>query len=674
MILLRLRARGAARLTICVLLMASLTLPGWADDTEPERPADLTNMSLEDLMNIEVTSVSKKEQKLSRAASAIYVISSEDLRRSGATSIPEALRMAPGLSVARIDANVWAISARGFNERFANKMLVLIDGRSVYTPLFSGVYWDVQDVLLEDVDRIEVIRGPGATLWGANAVNGVINIITKPARDTQGGLVAAGAGSEERGFGGLRYGGKLGRHAHYRFYTKYFNRNNFVDASGRDAADGWDVLRGGFRMDWKAAGDGLTLQGDIYNGGAGQTVTLTSLFPPFARRVNDRIKLSGGNVLARWHHAFSGGSDMAVQLYYDRTARNDVGLMEIRDISDIDFQHHFPLGTRQDIVWGLGHRYMGDFLEGGFTVSFQPKRRGNHLFSAFVQDEILLVNDRLRLTLGSKFERNDYTGFEGQPSARLLWTPHHRHTLWAAVSRAVRMPSRDNDLRINLAAFPGAGGALNLLSLFGNWQFKSEDLRAYELGYRVQPRKRLSLDVATFYNVYRHLRTFEPGLPFFESDPLPHRVFPLRYDNQMHGNTYGVESAASWNVTSGWKLSTGYTFFQARWHREASSQDTTAEKKAGNSPKHQWHVASYLRLPGNWEFDSALYYVDHLVNQGVPSYVRLDARFGWHPREAFDVSMGLQNLLDDRHPEFGASDITATQVKRSLYGKITWRF
>ncbi len=669
---------------ICSLLLASVTTVCWARDfaQAQKRPRDLTELGLEELMNIEVTSVSKREQRLSEAAAAIYVITQEDIHRSGATSIAEALRLAPGLNVARIDSNKWAISSRGFNDFFANKLLVLMDGRSVYTPLFSGVFWDVQDTLLEDVDRIEVIRGPAGTLWGANAVNGVINIITKRAEDTQGGLVSAGGGNEERGFGDIRYGGKLGDNAYYRAYAKYFNRDDFVDASGNKGADGWQVGRGGFRFDWNlAASDSLTVQGDYYDGEVGANITTTSLSPPFARPVIGDFPISGGNILGRWKRSLSSTSGLLLQLYYDRTERKSPVHREARDTVDLEFQHTFVLGRRHEIVWGLGYRFTSDQIDPSPTVSFTPSSRGDNLFSAFVQDEITLVEKRLRLTLGSKFEHNDYTGFEAQPNARLLWTPDERHSIWAAISRAVRTPARfEHTVRANLTVFPGPSPVCPVplceTSLFGDERFKSEELLAYELGYRAQLTQWLSLDIATFYNVYSNLRTIEPTAPFFEGSPFPpHLVLALRPENRLDGETYGVEIASTLNVTDHWKLNLGYTFLKIRLDRDASSLDSAAENPEGESPRNQFHVRSYVDLPYNVRFDTAVYYVDSLPQRNVPSYIRVDARLGWYPVKGLEVSVAAQNLFDDRHPEFGPGFlVTPTQIERSVYGKVTWRF
>ncbi len=666
------------RLALSALLFVSLTGVAQAQ----QHTTDLSETSLETLMNMEVTTVSKKQAKLSQTAAAIFVITQEDIRRSGATNIPELLRMVPGLDVAHIDASKWAITSRGFNDRFADKMLVLIDGRTVYTPLFSGVHWDVQDTLLEDIERIEVIRGPGATLWGANAVNGVINIITKQAKDTQGTLMMAGAGNQERGFGAARYGGKLGDRGYYRFFAKYFNRDGFASSSGQQALDGWNILRGGFRTDWNLTGrDSLTVQGDFYNGSGGETVPgVASLSPPLIASLNDRAHLVGGNLLGHWNHAFSTRSDTTLQVYYDRTDRRDTRLSEVRDTFDLDFQHHLTLGNRHDIVWGLGYRFTTDRTIGGLTASFNPTSRGDSLYSAFIQDEITLLSDRLRLTLGSKFEHNSYSGLEVQPNVRLLWTPHPHHAIWAAVSRAVRSPSRaDVGLRVNLAAFPGSGGTTNVLSLFGNQQLQTETVLANELGYRAQLIKQLSVDVATFYNSYDQLRGSEPGAPFFESSPSPpHLVLPLVFQNALRGETHGMELATNWNVTRRWKLSGGYAWFQGELDSIAGGGASAGANSLGRSPKQQWNLRSYLNLnlPGNLEFDTAVYYVGRLSDTGVPSYTRLDSRLGWRPAESLEISLVLQNLLDARHLEFGSTGqaVDATQVKRSVHGKLTWRF
>jgi iron complex outermembrane receptor protein len=639
---------------------------------------DLTNTSLEDLMNIEVTSVSKKEEKLFQSAAAIHVITQEEIRRSGLTSIPELLRLVPGLEVGQIDGTKWAVSARGFNGRFANKLLVLVDGRSVYSPETSGVYWEAQDVALEDIERIEVIRGPGGTLWGANAVNGVINIITKPAEERQGGLITTGGGTTERGFGTARYGGQIGKAAYYAVQAKYFKRSGLVSASGRDANDGQQALRGGGRVDWQLAeNDELTFAGDIFRSDVRETATNISPAAPFAPFTNTLGRFTGGYAMGRWTRDFSKRSDMALQVYFDRFHRDVFDVEEIINTFDVDFQHHFLVGTRNDVVWGFGYRLIADHNNSTSLspVQFNPKKQIAGLAGGFVHDEFTVIRDRLKVTLGSKFEHNKYSGFEVQPSARLLWTPSVNQTLWAAVSRAVRTPSRSNrGIRVNTAAFPGAGALPNIPALLGNSESGSEDLLAHEIGYRAQPFHRFSLDVATFYNVYDHLQSIEPDRPFLQTDPQPHLVIPLYFKNLMRGETYGVETSANWSPTRRWKLSGGYSFLRMQLHRYANSRDRGSEGAEGQSPRHQFQIHSYLTLPRNFALDTSLYHVSRLATDNIPSYTRLDARVGWKVNESIDLSVALQNLLEKQHIEFLGTGVATTQPRRGAYGKLAWRF
>ncbi|MFN7140717.1 MAG: TonB-dependent receptor plug domain-containing protein, partial [Limisphaerales bacterium] len=493
-----------SRYWICLGLATGI----WGSSSAQELTSpDLTELSLTDLLNVEVTTVSRAAEPLSQAPAAITVIKGEDIRRTGATTIPDALRLAPGLQVAQVDAHTWAISARGFNDVFANKLLVMIDGRTVYSPLFSGVFWDVQDTLLEDIDRIEVIRGPGAALWGANAVNGVINIITKDARDTHGVLLSAGTGTEELGFGHVRYGAKLSENASARVYAKYFNRDNARLLDGSAANDHWEMFRGGFRLDWQPGDPNLlTFQGDAYVGTLDQTYNVPTFTPPFTALLADDIEAHGGNILGRWTHTFSSDSEMIWQLYFDQSVRNTPVFQEERVTADLDFQHHFILGERQRITWGGGYHRTDDEAGNTLSVALIPEERGLNLYSAFIQDEIQIIHDKLALTLGSKFEHNDFTGFEIQPNARIAWTPLTNAVLWGAVSRAVRTPSRaEHDIIINPPGAP-PGSA----SLFGNRNFDSEDLIAYEIGFRSQPTTRMTWEIATFYNDYDNLRSFRP--------------------------------------------------------------------------------------------------------------------------------------------------------------------
>src|SRR6266581_1364956 len=668
---------------ILSLVVVALFL-GTSVSAQSQGVPDISRMSIEELMNVEVTSVAKRPQRVADAAAAVFVLTQEDIRRSGAASIPEALRMVPGLQVARIDENKWAIGSRGFNGRFDNKLLVLIDGRSVYTPLFSGVYWNVEDVMLEDVDRIEVIRGPGATLWGANAVDGVINVITKKAKSTQSAVVTAGAGTEERAAGGVRYGGKLGDNTYYRAYTKYFDWGPSAYPSGMTAHDGWDALRGGFRADWTPAGaNSLTLQGDIYRTRFDETLTVASLSAPYSNTFPNDGKYSGGNILGRWNHA-SEGSSMSLQMYYDNTTITDHSLFgDHQNILDIDFQHGFHVGDSQQFVWGLGYRSIRDKNDSSFTVSLQPNQVTLNQFSTFLQDEISLVDNRLQITLGSKFERNEFTGFEIEPNARLLWNLTPNQSVWTAVSRAVRTPAlTEEGLRLNSQVIP-PGTPANptplpaVVAVFGSQQFNSEDLLAYELGYRVQATSSVSLDIATFYNNYSNLRSAEPGAPFVEGSPAPTDiVIPFVAGNKMSGGTYGVELFADWKVIPKWRLVGSYSYLQMDIHKNRDSQDPTPDNPNGSSPRHQWYLRSSIDLPKHFEQDTTLRFVDQLPGLNVPSYYSLDAHLGWRPVTKLEISIGGQNLLNNWHFEFMPDFVNTspTVVKRSIFGSITWKF
>jgi iron complex outermembrane receptor protein len=644
-------------------------------------PVDLTELSLEALMNIRVTSTSRRPQSVAESAAAVFVITQEDIRRSGVTSIPEALRMVPGVQVARIDGNKWAISVRGFNGRFANKLLVMMDGRSVYTPLFSGVLWDAQDTVLEDIERIEVVRGPGASLWGANAVNGVINIVTKRARDTQGGLFVAGGGTEEQGFSTLRYGGAFDRDAFYRAYVKYFNRDSQEFIDDGHAEDDWQVGRAGFRMDWEPddAPDAITLQGDIYRGVVGTTGRQFSLTMPFSQTVDTDDDIFGANLLGRWTHDFEDGSDMALQVYYDLVSGDELGIRLREQTFDVDFQHHFLVGDRNDIIWGLGYRLVNADFDDSFTVSLDDDHRTDHLVSAFVQDEITLAEDELRLTLGSKFEYNTYTGFEIQPTARLLWTPDAQQSVWLAASRAARTPSQAEDsivLNSVVSPLPPPLPPLPVplqISVLGNEGQRSEDVLAFELGYRVRPDESLSLDVTAFYNIYDHLATVEP-LPGFTIFPCPPQPFCVlgeaQFDNLGSGESYGIEAAADWRLEPWWRVQAAYTYL----HLDLDGDFTVHAE--GRDPTHQLSLRSSFNLGEDWELDFWGRYVSELPERGVDSYFTFDLRLGWRPVDGVELAIVGQNLVSSDQLEFTPElvDTTPTEVQRAVYGKVTVNF
>jgi iron complex outermembrane receptor protein len=640
--------------------------------TQSQTPpsSSLRQLSLEQLMDIEITSVAKKEQKVSATAAAIYVITEEEIRRSGVTTIAEALRLAPGVTVSRIDGNSWAIGIRGFGNGLSRSVLVLIDGRSVYTPLFAGVFWEVQDTLLEDIDRIEVIRGPGGTIWGANAVNGVINIITKSATETQGLLATAGGGSEEKGFGSLRYGGKIGQDFSYRVYGKGFRRDAQFTPHLSDADD-WQQGQGGFRTDWNLReGNSLTVQGDMYQGKARMRDQVSSFSAPFSTIVEKDTGLSGMNLLGRWNRTLSETSDFALQIYYDRTYRREARWRERRHTVDIDFQHRFKITERQELNWGLGYRYTSDDTESIPTLVISPENRVAHLFTAFLQDEIVLAPERWRLILGSKFEHNDYSGLEVQPSARILWTPTERQSLWASISRAVRTPSRvDTDIAASIAPNPAVPAFARLL---GNKDFDSETLLAYELGYRIKPTDRFSVDLAAFYNSYDNLLSVETGTLFLEPPLAPARfVLPLQFDNKMKAKVYGVEIAADWRWLDWWRWRFAYSYLHMDLTTKAASNDAiTAPGTEGGSPQNQVSVTSFVNLPGNLELDGVFRYVDTLPGENVRSYLNLDLRLGWHVTKNVELSLVGQNLLAGHHAEWSGG----TKIQRGIYTKATWRW
>jgi iron complex outermembrane receptor protein len=648
---------AAALLAICIC-----SAPAEADSGSPTI-GELKQLNVEDLMNIQVTSVARHPEKLIDAASAIQVITQEQIRRSGATSIPEALRLADNLQVAQKNSHDWAISARGFNTDLGNKLLVMIDGRTVYTPLYSGVFWDMQDYLLEDIDRIEVISGPGGALWGANAVNGVINIITKSAADTQGLYAEAGGGSQPRGFAGVRYGGALTPGTQFRVYGKYFDRGDEVLANGNSESDAWRQGRGGFRVDSElSAQDRFTVQGDFYDGREGMQTRGTA-------------DTSGDNILGRWSHDLSEQSDLSLQSYFDQTHLSDpvpalvapsglefapAGILH-DDLTtyDVDFQHRFRLGPANRIVWGLGFRYTRDVVGNAPAVAFLPAILDHALYSAFVQDEVQLQKN-LSFTLGTKLEHNDYTGFEVEPDTRLSWTLSSDQALWAAISRAVRTPSRiDRDL--SEAAPP------YLVFLKGGSNFTSETVLAYELGYRAQLNSRFTTSISGFYNEYNDVRS---------ASYTPITFFPYFFANNVEGHTYGLEFSGDYQVSEGWSLHAGYTLLEEHLRVKPGQYDLNDAHNEVADPQHQFSLRSSLNLPWRAEFDAALRWVDtlHYTAGTAPSYFELDARLAWHAGERLELSIAGQNLLHNHHPEYGVQDPTRVEIQRSIYGKLAWRY
>ncbi len=670
----------SAFLTICL----SLATPAFGQTPPSTSMEKLMDLSFDELAKITVTSVSKKEENLFKAPSAIYVITPKDIRRSGHTTLAELMRLVPGMHVGQVNANTWAISSRGFQERFANKLLVLIDGRTVYSDVNGGVFWDELDVVLEDILRIEVIRGPGGTLWGANAVNGIINIITKNSKETQGGMVSGGSGSLENAFVTLRYGDKLSDRFHYRAYGKYYDRDDFENTPTSPAHDNWEAYRAGFRIDGQLTEKNkLTLQGDYYDGKSGERrdsspVSVTS---PFTEVLNQDTLIDGSNVLARWERQISDDSSFKLQAYYNKEQQeiSSTKFKFLIETYDLDFQHRFQLTSKQELVWGGGVRSIVDSFKNSFVSQYAPTSRTNYRHSGFVQDEINLIDDQLKFILGTKVNLNNYTGLEFQPSSRVLYTPSSQHVFWGAISRAVRMPTRSNDgVRANFLVVPSASNSGNLISLLPNQDFESEDLLAFELGYRFLPDSKLFMDLALFYNFYDNLNSFEPETPFLETDPSPsHLVIPVRFRNGLEGETFGVEGAVKWIPASWWELNLGFNLLEMDLRPKASSLDNSTSNTEDNTPSFQWNFRSYIDLPNNLELDSAIYHIGRVGNLRVPAYVRWDVRLGWKPKNNIELSLGILNINDSSHPEFTEGQIALrsnSEIPRSIYGKLTWNF
>ena len=646
---------------------------------------DLTQFSIEDLMQVKVVSATKMEQALQDTAAAVFVISAEDIRRSGVTNVMEALRLAPGVEVARIDSSRWAISIRGFNGRFASKLLVLIDGRSIYNTQFSGVYWELQDLFLPDIERIEVIRGPGGSLWGANAVNGVINIITKNAMDTEGGLATLTVGDEDRTIAGIRHGGKLGDNAHYRVYGQFSERDGLVTLDGRDASDDWRMGSGGFRLDWTpSAKDAITAQGNLYDGNLDQNYVLPSLFPPYSSRQLSKTDASGGGLQALWEHRISDTSRTLLQVYYQSDDRSDDLYIVDASTLDLDFQHDFALTGRQQIVWGLGYRRSWDHFTDTEFASVDLKKKIDELYSAFIQDQVELIPERLRLTGGVKVEHNDFTGWEWQPSVRMLWMPHPDHRLWAAVSRAVRTPSRgENGARVNAFVLPPSpltGNLPTLFTIFGGGDLEAERLIAYEIGYRALLKKDFSLDAAVFYNDYDNIITTIPGTPFLDVYAFPpHLVVPLQLQNLGAGSIYGFELFTDWRPTESWRLRLTYSYL-----------NSDLKNKDNDGPIYERGRNQQLSLFSSWNprddldvdlwgryvvtGESKLFSTSEDVIK-VDPYVSLSLRLGWRPREDLELSLVGNNLFSNAHLEFIQEAFgLPIKVERSIYGQMKWSF
>ena len=675
---------------ICVAgLLQPLNSHADTNTDSGEESTDFTQFSLEELKDVVIVSASKKPEMVSDVAAAVYVITQEDIRRSGVTSIPEALRLAPGVHVARITATDWAINIRGLNDQFAQNLLVMIDGRKVYTHVFSGVFWDIQDTVIEDIDRIEVIRGPGATLWGANAVNGVINIITKKAKQTQGWQAVVLGGSEEQS-GSLRYGSTLANGAYYRAYGKFFNRGDLsdvglesidgtTDPNDAQSSDDWRSIRGGFRVDLEP-GQGLsntspnlfTVQGETYTNRYEKEFERRSIIFPGSVSTQtgqtETSRASGLNILGRWQHTIASDSETIFQVYYDQTKKDyDPGSGQVHT-TDLDFQHRLPFGQTQEVVWGLEYKFISDEFDDNPNIQMDPSKLDQSLWSTFIQDEINLLPELLTLIAGSKFEHNKFTGLEIQPSIRALYTPDDRYSVWVAVSRAVRVPSRLelHGQTSDLIDLPDVDPDAPVeVTTRGNSDLKSEELISYELGVRLKTLLRLRFDTTLFFNVYDNLI----GLELDDNDPADSRI-DLGYANNRSGQAYGFETVLDWKIYSNWMLGASYTYLNTEIDENKVEDPNIAALIAQDSnPRHLFSVRSYLDITPQIDFDAWFRYVSRLPERDIDGYMVMDARIAWQLNTDLELSLVGQNLLESGHSEF-----SSLKVERSIYAKIDWKF
>jgi iron complex outermembrane receptor protein len=645
-------------------LLALLLLPS-AGRAAPDdfSVSEAVNAPLEELMKISVTTVAGQEEDWFRSPAAMYVLTSEDIRRTGHRTVADALRAVPGVFVGMRSSHEWVVGMRGFTGGLANKTLVLVDGRAVYDPLFGGTFWDVQNMVLADIDRIEVIRGPGATLWGANAVNGVINIITKDSIDTQGILAIVGGGNEYEGYATARYGGQLFEGGTYRIWGKYFNNDHYMTPTG-SAHDAWDLGNAGFRFDYDDGENTHVLfEGSIFNSwrlGEQVAIPVPDRHFQFNQRVGNG-RAHGGNLLARVEHEYAPGAGVSLQAYYDRSSRiQQAGLYLERDTGDVDLRHHFRVGDRHEVIWGVADRFTADRTRSSADTGyvFDPRSRDFNTVSGFVQDTVTLVPDRVFAMLGTKLEYNSYTGFEVQPSGRLWWTDD-RNTLWASVSRPVRVPSRiEQDAFVTFAVVDTgqiAGqpptGIYIPLGVQGSRSLESEELIAYEIGYRRRLAENLTIDIAPYYNDYSRLLY------------LPKTVFGT-WTDAGSGESYGVEVTTAWQALEQWKLEASYSYVDVQIHGDLTVHDQL------NSPHHQFKMRSYWNITDTVECNTALYYVDEYRMEEVPDYVRLDQGFTWHATPNVDFTIWGQNLLDDRHREVSRT----IQMERSVYAEVAFHF
>ena len=653
---------------------------------------DFGNLSLDQLANVKITSFSKKEQKLSQVAGAVYVITQEQIRRSGLTNVPELLRLAPGIHVAQLNGDQWSVSARGTVGAYSNKLLVLIDGRSIYSPVFSGVYWDLGMPLLENIERIEVILGPGATIWGANAVSGVINIIRKSSRDTHGGkgiTVTSGAGSSERAFGSVSVGGTIGGSTTYRGYYGGSDSEPLSLASGASANDGRSSMQSGFRFDGAHKNDSWMVEGDLFRGVDNNTGINPSVATQGEVYVPAQFNTLAGNVNGEWRRTFGESRELKIQSYYDYANRPNPQISELVTRTwDTELQYDFKAGRIHNFSAGAGERLIFEKISSGGEVTFNPAQLTYVNLNAFAQDEMHFAHDKLLLTAGAKLEYNHFGGRGMEPSVNLVWLPTKRHSLWMSSARALRTPSLfdiavDDPFRISPAS-AATGGLPLLYYTAGSPSFTSELLKDVQAGYRAQISSSFSVDLAVFYDRYSSLRTFAPGSPVFASEPSPHLDATGYTANGASAVGKGAEGSLAWQVLPSWKVEGSYTYnLISQWLNSSAPPGSVLDTSGGKQPpRTEWRLQSYVNLSKTWELDTFLYWsgVASPVNiygpdVSIPAYARLDVRFGYKVSPHWQLSLAGQNLLQGRHLE-GIPELLTnySYVKRGVYLKSTWQF
>jgi iron complex outermembrane receptor protein len=663
---------GAATLIALALLSRTVLAARYQPQPTPEQ--QLKQLSLAQLGDVEVTTLSKEPEEVWQTPAAIAVITQDDIRHSGATSIPELLRLIPGVNVAREQSDQWAVAVRGFNSQFSKGLLVLIDGRSVYTPLFEGVYWDVQDLVLADIDRIEVIRGPGGTIWGANAVNGVINIITKKARDTQGGFVSVTAGSPvDRFIGQVRWGASPLPNVQFRLFAKGFNRGSELNPAG-DPYDHWHQARGGFRVDWQpTTKDSFSAQFMAYSGATGSQVAIGQYSPPAQLSVDGQQIVSGGDLMLRWDRQLARGSSFFLQGYFDRTDRATSQFTETRNTFDVDFIYNLAAVKRNNLIVGGGLRESpSNITQTVPTVDFQPHQINNYVYSLFGQDAVQIVPDKLTFTAGTKLENNNYSGWGWQPTARLLWTPKQHVTLWVAVSRALRTPGRvDRDVSV-IGYFPGYNPPL-FAEIAGDPNFKPEVLIGWEAGYRQLISRHFYIDIASFHNQYDNLESY--GTPRLSVAPTPYTHYLLvePYDNGLRGVSNGVEVAPDWKPVHWLDLRGNYSHLSINLHSKPGfSQASYAASYEGSSPEHQASVQAILSLPHDIAFTADYRFVSSLAALQVPRYQTADFNLAYHLEQHVTLSANGRNMLEPHHQEFTGNNGNAVGIRRNFFGSVDW--